>query len=314
MSLRLRPWTVKRETALAFNLEVHRKLKKIQGAMWCVSIRSGSEVVGVALVGWPSQEQTNYEMDHLRVLRCTVKEGHKNGCSMLYGACWRAAAQEPSAQATGRCSPQAPMVGTRQREVESQGMRPRGIKWDEQPLGRVPDTELAARLGVVQSAVTDARRRRGIAPCPRGHVERRGGLPLLGTMPDAQIAVRLGLPTTAIRDARRRRGIRMDQARVAWEHIDPLLGTRPDAQLAREQSVSVAAINDRRTALGIPRYAPECKCACCQTFRASFRWQRFCSTICAYAGRHGRRHGGYEELSVALWALRRSIRRISNGH
>jgi hypothetical protein len=91
MSLRLRPWTVKRETALAFNLEVHRKLKKIQGAMWCVSIREGAEIVGVALVGWPSQEQTSDEIDHLRVLRCTVKEGHKNGCSMLYGACWRAA-------------------------------------------------------------------------------------------------------------------------------------------------------------------------------------------------------------------------------
>ena len=79
MSLRLRPW-----------LEVHRKLKKIRGAMWCVSIREGTEVVGVALVGWPSQEQTTDEIDHLRVLRCTVKEGHKNGCSMLYGACWRA--------------------------------------------------------------------------------------------------------------------------------------------------------------------------------------------------------------------------------
>jgi hypothetical protein len=91
MSLYLRPWTVRRETALAFNLEVHRKLPKIQGAMWCVSIRQGSDVVGVALVGWPSQEQTSDEIDHLRVLRCTVKEGHKNGCSMLYGACWRAA-------------------------------------------------------------------------------------------------------------------------------------------------------------------------------------------------------------------------------
>jgi hypothetical protein len=91
MSLRLRPWTVKRETAIAFNLATHRKLPKIQGAMWCVSIRSEGEIVGVALVGWPSQEQTSDEIDHLRVLRCTVKEGHKNGCSMLYGACWRAA-------------------------------------------------------------------------------------------------------------------------------------------------------------------------------------------------------------------------------
>ena len=59
--------------------------------MWCASVRDGSEVVGVALVGWPSQEQTTDEMDHLRVLRVAVKEGYPNACSMLYGACWRAA-------------------------------------------------------------------------------------------------------------------------------------------------------------------------------------------------------------------------------
>lgn len=91
MSLRLRPWTVKREAALDFVARVHRRLPKVQGAMWCVSVRSGAEIVGVALVGWPSQEQTTDEIDHLRVLRCAVKEGYKNACSMLYGACWRAA-------------------------------------------------------------------------------------------------------------------------------------------------------------------------------------------------------------------------------
>lgn len=89
--LRLRPWTVKRSAALDFVADVHRRLPKVQGAMWCVSVRSGAEIVGVALVGWPSQEQTCDEMDHLRVLRVAVKEGYKNACSMLYGSCWRAA-------------------------------------------------------------------------------------------------------------------------------------------------------------------------------------------------------------------------------
>lgn len=90
--LYLRPWRLKRVDALAFVKEVHRRLPDIQGAMWCVSIRDeGGEVVGVALVGWPSQEQTSNDMDHLRVLRCAVKEGHHNGCSMLYGSAWRAA-------------------------------------------------------------------------------------------------------------------------------------------------------------------------------------------------------------------------------
>jgi len=91
VKLTLRPWTVKRAHALSFVKDVHRRLPDIQGAMWCVSARAGSEVVGVALVGWPSQEQTTLEMDHLRILRVAVKPGYPNACSMLYGAAWRAA-------------------------------------------------------------------------------------------------------------------------------------------------------------------------------------------------------------------------------
>jgi hypothetical protein len=89
--LRLAPITVKRCDAIQFVASVHRRLPKIQGAMWAVSVRHGEEVVGVALVGWPSQEQTKPSMEHLRVLRVAVMEGYPNACSMLYGACWRAA-------------------------------------------------------------------------------------------------------------------------------------------------------------------------------------------------------------------------------
>ena len=90
-ALHLRPWTMKRADSIAFVAETHRKLPKVQGGMWCVSVRAGDEIVGVAIVGWPSQEQTTREADHLRVLRLSVRDGHKNACSMLYGACWRAA-------------------------------------------------------------------------------------------------------------------------------------------------------------------------------------------------------------------------------
>ena len=38
----------------------------------------------------------------------------------------------------------------------------RGIRWDDQPLGREPDRALARRLGVVPAAVYTARRRRAI--------------------------------------------------------------------------------------------------------------------------------------------------------
>lgn len=90
-ALRLRPWTVKRAAALTFVEQVHRRLKRVQGAMWCVSVREGNEIVGVALVGWPARKLSNPECDTLAVLRVAVKEGYKNACSMLYGACWRAA-------------------------------------------------------------------------------------------------------------------------------------------------------------------------------------------------------------------------------
>ena len=99
--LRLRPWTVKRADALEFVREVHRRQPKVQGAMWCVSVRRGSEIVGVALVGMPPRTQTTVELDTLSVLRVAVKDDRDpdnekiklnlHACSMLYGACWKAA-------------------------------------------------------------------------------------------------------------------------------------------------------------------------------------------------------------------------------
>jgi hypothetical protein len=96
LALRIRPWTVKRSTAIQFNSDVHRRRPRIQGGMWCVSVRRADDVVGIAIVGWPSQEQTSMEMDHLRVLRVAAMDilgpsGHANCiCSRLYSACWKA--------------------------------------------------------------------------------------------------------------------------------------------------------------------------------------------------------------------------------
>lgn len=84
--LSLRPCTVKR--ALPFVARVHRRLPKVQGAMWAVSVWAHGEIVGVALVGWPARTLNE---DTLAVLRVAVIEGHRNACSMLYGACAKAA-------------------------------------------------------------------------------------------------------------------------------------------------------------------------------------------------------------------------------
>ena len=83
--MKVQPCTVK--AALPFIRRVHRRLPKLQGAMWAVSIVEGGDVVGVAVVGWPARALNG---DTLAVLRVAVIEGTKNGCSMLYGACSRA--------------------------------------------------------------------------------------------------------------------------------------------------------------------------------------------------------------------------------
>lgn len=84
--LRKRPCTVR--AALPFIRRVHRRLPKVQGAMWAVSVWIGNEMRGVAVVGNPARE---WQDDTLAVLRVAVVEGTRNGCSMLYGACSRAA-------------------------------------------------------------------------------------------------------------------------------------------------------------------------------------------------------------------------------
>lgn len=85
--LQLRPMTVKK--AIPWVRNVHRRLPTIQGAMWAIQIQRAQMTVGCALVGWPARELAKQGV--LCVLRVAVQEGQKNGCSMLYGACSRAA-------------------------------------------------------------------------------------------------------------------------------------------------------------------------------------------------------------------------------
>src|SRR5262245_59252353 len=84
-ALRVCPITVK--AAIPFVRQVHRRLPKIQGAMWAVGAIRVGELIGVALVGAPARMLM---ADTLAVLRVAVIEGVPNACSMLYGACSRA--------------------------------------------------------------------------------------------------------------------------------------------------------------------------------------------------------------------------------
>lgn len=91
-----------------------------------------------------------------------------------------------------------------------------GINWDEQPLGKIPDVELAKKLGVSNVAVGRARRRRKIPVFNhRGGCYRpqgcRAGVDWdeqpLGMEADVDIATRLGVDRSSVRSARLVRGI-----------------------------------------------------------------------------------------------------------
>jgi hypothetical protein len=77
-----------------FNAGVHRRLKKMVGAMYCIGLWSGAEMRGLAIVGRPKARKLDVpartRVKVQEVLRVAVVEGTRNGCSMLYGACSKA--------------------------------------------------------------------------------------------------------------------------------------------------------------------------------------------------------------------------------
>lgn len=88
MGLELQPITFKE--ACRFVDKHHRHHDPPQGWKFGIAINDGSQVVGVITVGRPVARHLDDGWT-LEVNRCCVLEGVKNGCSMLYGAAWRAA-------------------------------------------------------------------------------------------------------------------------------------------------------------------------------------------------------------------------------
>jgi len=75
--------------ANAFVLAQHRHHKPVAGMKFCLGISDGNSIRGVALVGRPVARHLDDGWT-LEVNRCCT-DGVRNGCSMLYGAAWRAA-------------------------------------------------------------------------------------------------------------------------------------------------------------------------------------------------------------------------------
>jgi hypothetical protein len=86
-ALELVPITL--EEANAFVHAHHRHLKPVRGCACVVGVAKDDEIVGVAIVGRPKARlaQDGWTAEINRV----ATDGTRDACSMLYGACWRAA-------------------------------------------------------------------------------------------------------------------------------------------------------------------------------------------------------------------------------
>ena len=87
MSLEITP--VDLAEANAFVAEHHRHHLPVPGAKFCIACSENDVVRGVCIVGRPVARMLDNGWT-LEVNRCCT-DGVRNGCSILYGAAWRAA-------------------------------------------------------------------------------------------------------------------------------------------------------------------------------------------------------------------------------
>jgi hypothetical protein len=80
---------VTRDVACAFVDEQHRHHPRPQGYRFAVGVAAGDQLVGVAMAGNPVARHL-HDGQTIEVVRVAT-DGTPNACSMLYGACWRAA-------------------------------------------------------------------------------------------------------------------------------------------------------------------------------------------------------------------------------
>ena len=88
MKLTLQPLTI--SEGIAFVNAHHRHHVGPVGGKFAIGINDGEKVVGAIVIGRPVARNLDNGWT-AEVTRCCVVEGIENGCSMLYGAAWRAA-------------------------------------------------------------------------------------------------------------------------------------------------------------------------------------------------------------------------------
>lgn len=76
--------------ARAFVALHHRTHRPPTGALFAIGLTADVAIVGVAIVGRPLARMIDDDFT-AEVTRVCTLEGHRNACSKLYGAAWRAA-------------------------------------------------------------------------------------------------------------------------------------------------------------------------------------------------------------------------------
>src|SRR3989344_9698542 len=70
--------------------KLHRHHEPSANMSHVIGLTCNGKIIGAAVIGRPVSRVFDDGWTG-EVTRCVVKEGHPTGCSMLYGACWRAA-------------------------------------------------------------------------------------------------------------------------------------------------------------------------------------------------------------------------------
>ena len=122
------------------------------------------------------------------------------------------------------------------------------IDWAIQPLGGMPDAEIARQLSVSRERVRQVRARAGIPPYVEPEPE---WVAELGTRRDSEIAADYGVSRTAVESRRRRLGVKRCPSR--WDR-EPLLGKVPDGVLAEKHGVHHVSVAVARWQRGIPKF------------------------------------------------------------
>lgn len=88
---KLRVVPVALREANAFVERHHRHARPTRGHKFSVGAAAGERLVGVAIAGRPVARGRD-DGETIEVLRlCVAQDAPRNACSLLYGACWRAA-------------------------------------------------------------------------------------------------------------------------------------------------------------------------------------------------------------------------------